>query len=54
MKEGRNQPPYCTSITLLHLFSLSSLIRVARVVAPKKAKLKEANADLAVAMEVRR
>ena len=30
------------------------LSRVARVVAPKKAALKEAEAELAVAMEVRR
>lgn len=40
---------YC-SVRVIDVFVVS---RVARVVAPKKAALKEAEAELAVAMEVR-
>ena len=38
-------------VTLLVLYNTCCTSRVARVVAPKKAKLKEANASLAIAME---
>lgn len=39
-------------ITVLHTIAFVHVCRVARVVAPKKAKLKEAEAELKIAMEV--